>query len=137
MSNIYKMLKQDYKQALKDKNPLKSFINMVIADIDTYAKSSKIEEINDTHALLILKRISKKLNETITQCKNNGRESNESNTQLEYISKFIPSLVQGEDLKVLIEKAQSGYSNISDIMKFLSANNADMKQVKTIINFNK
>ena len=128
--NIFESLTNDYKECLKNKDDMKSFINLMRSNIFLYSKE-KGREVNDDICIIVLKQMSKKLKESISSIKGNSRE--EYINQLEYINKYLPPLIQGDDLISLISNLKSTSPNPKSIMKTLQSMNVDMEEARKLL----
>lgn len=127
---IFESLTNDYKQSLKNKDVIKSFISLVRSNILSYSKE-KEQEITDDVCVIVLKQISKKLKESISSIEGNSKQ--EYINQLDYINQYLPPLIQGDELISLISTLKSTSPNPKSIMKSLQSMNVDMEEARKIL----
>jgi len=99
-------LQDDQIIALKsgDKTKLE-ILRFILAQIKN-KEIDKKSELNDEETLVVIKKVTKELKESIEAFEKGGRKdlSDDSKKQLEFASVYLPSEIGDEELKVEIEK---------------------------------
>jgi len=136
-------IKNDLKQAMLDKNDLvRDTIRMFLSEVQRFEIDNK-EEVDDTKALLIINKMIKQRNDSISQFKEGGREdlADKEQQEVEILSKYKPEQLSEEDITEKVKSAieETGAESMQDIGKVMGvlkaalAGSADMGLVSKIV----
>lgn len=140
---LLEKLRKDMLTALKSDDREKSqILKMVVATI----KNAQIEsdkELTDKDVEKILRKETKKIEDSIEQYKKMGRDDlvKKEKSDLEIIQSYLPELMSDEDIKEVVEKKieETGAQDMRDMGKVMGAvmkeleGNADGNTVKNIV----
>ena len=135
-------IKQDLKQAMLEKNDLvRDTIRMFLSEVQRYEIDNK-EEVDDTKALQIIKKMIKQRNDSISQFKDGGRDdlADKEQSEVDILSKYKPAQLSEEEVAVKVNEAieQSGASSMQDMGKVMGqlkslAGSADMGLISKLV----
>ena len=125
-----------------DKNVLvRDTIRMFLSEVQRFEIDNK-EEVDDSKALQIINKMIKQRNDSISQCKNGGRNdlAEKEEKEVDILSKYKPAQLSDEEITSKVKEAieQSGATSMQDmgkvmgILKSLSGS-ADMGLVSKIV----
>lgn len=140
---LLEKLRKDMLTALKSDDREKSqILKMVVANI----KNAQIEsdkKLTDKDVEKILRKETKKIEDSIEQYKKMGRDDlvKKEKSDLEIIQSYLPELMSDEDIKEVVEKKieETGAQDMRDMGKVMGAvmkeleGNADGNTVKNIV----
>jgi len=126
-----------------DKNDLvRDTIRMFLSEVQRFEIDNK-EEVDDTKALLIINKMIKQRNDSISQFKEGGREdlADKEQQEVEILSKYKPEQLSEEDITEKVKSAiqETGAESMQDIGKVMGvlkstlAGSADMGLVSKIV----
>ena len=141
--SLSKQIREDMLKALKESDKDRSqTLKMLVATI----KNAQIEsekELDDTQVEKILRKESKKIEDSIDQYSKMDRDDlvKKEKQDLEILEEYLPELMNDEDIKKIVEKKieQLGAQDIRDMGKVMGATmkelegKADGNTVKNIV----
>jgi uncharacterized protein YqeY len=135
---------EDFKQAMKDKDKLRSSIlSFVRAQFKNAQIEKRKDKLDDTEVITILKKEVKRHEEAIEQFKKGNREDlvKKESDELVIIKTYLPASLSDEELKDLVNQAlvefpQATIKDMGNIMKRVlekSAGRADGSKVSLLV----
>ena len=135
-------IKQDLKQAMLEKNDLvRDTIRMFLSEVQRYEIDNK-EEVDDTKALMIINKMIKQRNDSISQFRDGGRDdlADKEQSEVDILSKYKPAQLSEEEVAVKVNEAieQSRASSMQDMGKVMGqlkslAGSADMGLISKLV----
>jgi uncharacterized protein YqeY len=133
--SIQEQIKEDMKQAMKDKDAVKlsvtrgilsSFTNELVASGKTPQDS-----IDDEMAMAVINRAAKQRKDSIEQFEKGGRAelAEDEKKELEIIQQYLPELMSEEEVKKIVEtkKEELGINDKSGMGQLMGAVMAELK----------
>lgn len=141
---LEEQITNDYKQAMKDKDPIKvSTLSFLRAQLKYAMIDKKLEKLPDVEVITVIKKQVKQRQDSITQFEQGGRQdlADKEKTELDILKSYLPQEMSTEELKGLIEAAvkESGAKSMKDmgnVMKVLLpsiAGRADSRLVSDLV----
>ncbi len=141
---LEEQITNDYKQAMKDKDPIKvSTLSFLRAQLKYAMIDKKLEKLPDVEVITVIKKQVKQRQDSITQFEQGGRQdlADKEKTELDILRGYLPQEMSTEELKGLIEAAikESGAQSMKDmgnVMKVLLpsiAGRADSRLVSELV----
>ena len=128
MVGVKERILADLKEAMKLRDEVRlSVLRMLLSDIKNEEVSgSERRELADNEVISVLRRAIKKRKEAAEQFRKGGRGemAEKEEKEIEYIEKYLPPSLSGEELRVIIQGAitELGANSIKDmgkVMKFV------------------
>ena len=137
-------LSSDYKQAMKDRDPLRvSTLSFLRAQLKYAAIDKKVEKLEDPDVVTVIKKQVKQRQDSIEQYEKGGRAelADKEKKELAILKGYLPQELSAEEIKTLIAEAvrETGASSMKDmgqIMKVLMpkvAGRADNKILSDLV----
>lgn len=141
-SQIHQQIKDDIKQAMKNKDSAK---RDVLRSLDSEIKNAQIENnqqpLTDDQVIAVLSRIEKKRNDSIAQYQEAEREDlvAAEREELSVVQEYLPKKLSAEELREVVNrvKEEQGLKEFGSLMKAVMTEvkgQADGNQVKQIVN---
>lgn len=141
-SQIHQQIKDDIKQAMKNKDTAK---RDVLRSLDSEIKNAQIENnqqpLTDEQVIEVLSRIEKKRNDSIAQYQEAERQDLVATEQeeLSVVQAYLPKKLSSEKLRDIVTqvKEEQSLNEFGPLMKAVMAKvkgKADGNQVKQIVN---
>ena len=135
---IKEQINKDYITAFKSKDTVaKNLLSVVKGEIQTVEKNSGVENLSDEEVLKILTKTAKSLKETIKSLApidGKGEDIVQACAELAIIECYLPKQMTKEEvIEKVTEIANSGITNIGQIMKEFANLPADKKVVSEVI----
>ena len=137
---IITKLKEDLKQAMKDKNTInKSVLQVLISSINSFEKTNK--KISEDDEITLINRELKQTRESFVFAEKSGREDliNETKTKIDLLVSYLPIQMNEEEINSIIKDAilELNVENISKndkgkIMKIIMSKLKGKAEGKTI-----
>ena len=142
--SVEEKIMQDYKQAMKEKNPLKvSVLSFLRSQLKYAMIDKKLDKLPDSEVIAVIKKQVKQRLDSMEQFEKGGRQDlvKKENSELEILKGYLPEGMPLEALKAAIEAViqESGAKTIKDmgtVMKLLLpkiAGRADSKVVSDMV----
>lgn len=130
----------DYKQAMKDRDNIKSSIlSLVRAEMINVAIAKKKRQLDDEEAISVVRKQVKQHQDSIEQFKQGNRQDlvDKEEKELEILKDYLPAQVPAEELNKIIEEAinstaASGMKDMGRVMKEVSSKVAGRADTKTV-----
>ena len=134
----------DYKQAMKDKNAVKSStVSFLRSQLKYVLIEKKLDHLPDAEVIAVIKKQVKQRQDSIAQFEKGGRADlvAKEKQELEILKSYLPQEMSVEELKSLIESAiqesgAKGMKDMGNVMKALLpkvAGRADSKQLLDLV----
>lgn len=134
----------DYKQAMKDKDTIKSSIlSLVRAEMINAAITKKKKQLDDEDAISVIRKQVKQHQDSIEQFKKGNRQDlvDKEQKELEILKGYLPAEIPAEELNKIIAEAisstaASGMKDMGRVIKEVSskvAGRADAKIVSGMV----
>jgi uncharacterized protein YqeY len=135
---IKEQINKDYITAFKSKDTVaKNLLSVVKGEIQTVEKNTGVENLSDEEVLKILTKTAKSLKETIKSLSpidGKGEDIVQACAELAIIECYLPKQMTKEEvIEKVTEIANSGITNIGQIMKEFANLPADKKVVSEVI----
>jgi uncharacterized protein YqeY len=135
---IKEQINKDYMTAFKEKNTVaKNLLSVVKGEIQTIEKNTGVDNLSDEEVLKILTKTAKSLNETIkalSPIDGKGEDIVQACAELAIVQCYLPKQMTKEEvIEKVNEIANSGITNIGQIMKEFANLPADKKVVSEVI----
>lgn len=133
---LFKDITADLIQAMKARDTLKKdVLSMLKSKLKAKAIELRIEEIDDTNALVILQKFIKELEDEYTAFNNAGRSEKAEDLakQIAIVKVYLPQMMSEEEVRAEIAKLED--KSMPSIMKHFKANftgKVDMSLVSKI-----
>lgn len=142
--SLKEVLQQDWKEAVKSKNKVKStVISMVKAAILLYEKDGSSREVTDDIVIDIISKEVKQRREAIEEFKKGNRTDlvKAAEDEIQILLEYLPQQLTETEIKEIIEKLaqELGSNSMKDMGKLMSAvvpktkGKADGKLVSTLV----
>ena len=137
METLKERISREYVDAFKARNTIKkNLLGVIKAEITTQEKNSNVADLSDENVLKIIKKVSKNINETLSQADNA-----ESREELVIVEEFLPKQMSEAEVEAEVAKviSETGASSPSDMGKVMGgfnakfAGKADNKTVSIIV----
>lgn len=137
METLKERISREYVDAFKARNTIKkNLLGVIKAEITTQEKNSNVSDLSDENVLKIIKKVSKNINETLSQADNA-----ESREELVIVEEFLPKQMSEAEVEAEVTKiiSETGASSPSDMGKVMGgfnakfAGKADNKTVSIIV----
>lgn len=130
----------DYKQAMKDKDGVKSSIlSLVRAEMMNAAIAKKKKQLDDEDILSVIRKQVKQHQDSIEQFKKGSRQDlvDKEAKELEVLKNYLPAQMPAAELNKIIEEAVTSTAavdmkDMGKVMKEVSAKAAGRADAKTI-----
>lgn len=124
--NIYEMIGQDYKTALKDKDALKvSVLRMVISAVKMLEIQKNLKAVDDADAVQIIQKQIKQRKESIDQFLKGNRKdlADKEAAELKILETYVPRQLTEEELKSVVQAiiAEIGAATKADTGRVMKA----------------
>jgi len=97
-------IKNDIKEAMREKNnELKSILRMVMAKANDTAKADGNRETTDADVMSAIQKQIKQNKDVITLAKENDRDSDKDEREVEILMNYLPQQMSEEDIQTLVE----------------------------------
>ena len=134
----------DYKQAMKDKDTVKSStISFLRSQLKYVLIEKKAEKLADPDVIAVIKKQVKQRQDSISQFEKGGRMDlvQKEKSELDILKSYLPQEMSSEELKGLIDSAiqesgAAGMKDMGNVMKVLLpkvAGRADSKQISDLV----
>lgn len=134
----------DYIAAMKSKEKQKSStLSFLRAQIKNVMIDKRVQELDDTEVVQIIKKQVKQRQDSITQFKNGGREdlADTEQAELEILKMYLPEEMSAQDLEPIVREAvgeagATGMKDMGAVMKAVMskvAGKADNKLVSDLV----
>ncbi|MFH1359938.1 MAG: GatB/YqeY domain-containing protein [Candidatus Omnitrophota bacterium] len=130
----------DYKQAMKDKDTLRSStLSFLRAQLKNVLIEKKKDKLDDSECLPVLKKLVKQRQEGIEQFEKGGRQDlvEKEKNEMAILKSYLPPEMPKEELKKIVEEAiqEAGATSIKDmgkVMKIVTSKTAGRADGKTV-----
>ena len=137
-------ISQDYVQAMKDKNTLKSStLNFLRSQIKYVKIDKKVEKVDDTDVVATIKKQVKQRQDSITQFEQGGRNdlADKEKAELAILRDYLPQEISSDALRGIVQDAikESQATSVKDMGKVMKevmvkvAGQADNKAVSDMV----
>ncbi|MBL7151226.1 MAG: GatB/YqeY domain-containing protein [Candidatus Omnitrophica bacterium] len=134
----------DYKQAMKDKDTLKSSVlSFLRAEMINVAMAKKKKSLEDNDVIAVIRKQSKQRQDSIEQFTKGGRAelADKETKELEILKNYLPKEIPAEEIQKIIEEAvvstgAGGIKDMGKVMKEVLAKvgaQADSKTVSELV----
>ncbi|MFH0935652.1 MAG: GatB/YqeY domain-containing protein [Candidatus Omnitrophota bacterium] len=134
----------DYKQAMKDKDTLKSSVlSFLRAEMINVAMAKKKKSLEDNDVIAVIRKQSKQRQDSIEQFTKGGRAelADKETKELEILKNYLPKEIPAEQIQKIIEEAvvstgAGGIKDMGKVMKEVLAKvgaQADSKTVSELV----
>ncbi len=141
---LVQKITDDYKQAMKDRNALKSStLSFLRAQIKNFQIQQKNDQVNDADVLSLIKRQVKQRVDSIDQFEKGGRNDlvEKEKAELRILKSYLPEEFTDEELENIVREAisESLASSIKDMGKAMkhavmkAAGRADGKRISECV----
>ncbi|EOO11296.1 GatB/YqeY domain-containing protein [Bacillus cereus] len=134
---MIKTIKDDMKQAMRDKNKVKlSTLRMLIASTEKERIASKVEELSSEAVITCINRELKAIGQEIEGLVLAGRDTSSQEEQKEILMEYLPKQLTEEEIAEKVREATATAPNMGLAMKQLSAElkgKADMSLVSKLV----
>lgn len=134
---MIKAIKEDMKQAMRDKNKTKlSTLRMLIASTEKERIASKVEELNSEAVITCINREIKAIGQEIEGLVLAGRDTSSQEEQKAILMEYLPKQLTEEEIVEKVREATATAPNMGLAMKQLSAElkgKADMSLVSKLV----
>ncbi len=136
---IYDEIKKANVMAIKEKDTVARSIYSVLLNkfmLENIKKREQHLELTDVDAVQILQKTIKELSDELENYKkvNNNEEANNISKQIEIVKKYLPKMMDSEEIKNIILKLDD--KSIPNVMKYFKTNYAgkcDMRLVQEVL----
>ena len=141
---LSQQIDQDFKQAMKDRAALKvSTLSLLRSQFKYVMIDKKSDAIEDTDALVVIKKQIKQRQDSIEQFEKGGRQdlAQKEKEELDILKHYLPAGISAADLEAVIvaivkESGSQGIKDMGKVMKEASvrlAGRADNKDVSETV----
>lgn len=126
---LAQQIDNDFKQAMKDKNPLKvSTLSLLRSSFKYVMIEKKTDQIDDSDVLAVIKKQIKQRQDSIEQYEKGGRQdlADKEKAELAVLKVYLPVEMSSEDIEKIVkgvvkETAATGMKDMGRVMKDVAA----------------
>ena len=122
---LLETLTEDMKNAMREKDPLKTSVLRMTMSECKYAKVEKMRELTDDEVIAVIKKGIKSREDSETQYRNAGRAdlADKEAAESVILKAYVPATIGGPELEAIVAQAiaEAGATSPKDIGKVMKA----------------